>query len=146
MPKSTYPARDIEYQSVLTDMRAYQNYVQSLADVLGSKMKAIAIITASGFGLKVDGIRIKSPLSVKPGITTGDVILTSKAAQMKALYNWQIGLEIAGVIVWSDLPSSLKSKTKITSVTLGLRTFFRNRILTKNGLSGWSDAVTIIPQ
>jgi hypothetical protein len=139
-------ARDIEFNDVLTDMRAYQIYVQSLADVLGNKMKAIAIISASGFGLKVDGIKIKAPLSVRPGISTGDVILTSKAAKMRALYNWQIGLEIAGVIVWSDLPSSLKSTTKVTSLTLDLRTFFRHRTLTKKGLSGWSDAVTIIPQ
>jgi hypothetical protein len=143
----TAAARDVVFQLVLKDMRNYQNYVQTLADALGSKTNAIAVISASGFRLKVDGVTIKLPLSVKPTNAMGEIILTSKAAQMKALYNWQIGfLDAEGNIKWVDLPSSLKSKTKVTSLTLGVRTFFRNRILTKNGLSGWSVAVTIIPQ
>ena len=139
-------ARDVVYNAVLAYMRSYQIYVQTLADGLSTKARAIGIIAASGFGLKVDGVRIKSPLSVIPGAASGTVILNSKAARSKALYNWQKGYEVAGIVVWADLPSSTKSKVLISSLTLNLRTYFRNRTLTKNGLSGWSDAVTIIPQ
>jgi len=140
-------ARNVDYQKVITDMRNYRNFVQSLADASGSKTMAIAIISASGFGLKVDGVRIKPPLAVMPGKAIAQVVLTSKSARMKALYYWQIGLfDIEGNLIWSDIPSSLKSKIAVNSLTLGVRTFFRNRILTKNGLSGWSVAVTIIPQ
>jgi len=139
-------ARDIVFNAVLADMRAYQNYVQTLADALGIRLKAIALISASGFSLKVDGVTIKAPLSVKAGLASATVILNSKAARSKAQYNWQIGYEVAGVVIWNDLPSSTKSKVIIGSLTLDVRTFFRNRTLTKNGLSSWSDAVTIIPQ
>jgi hypothetical protein len=141
-------ARDIVYNAVLAYMRSYLTYVQTLADNSVTKVKAIGLIKASGFSLKVDGVRIKAPLSVIPGAASGTVVLNSKAARSKALYNWQIGYLAPpdGPIVWSDLPSSTKSKVTIGSLTLNMRTCFRNRTLTKNGLSGWSDAVTIIPQ
>jgi hypothetical protein len=129
-------------------IRNYQVFVQNLADAAGSRTLAIAIISASGMGLKVDGVTIKPPLSVVPNLASGGVTLNSKAAQSKALYNWQVGyLLLSGpVIDWTDLPSSTKSKVKVNSLSLNVRTFFRNRVLTKNGLSGWSVAVTIIPQ
>ena len=130
-------------------MHSYQIFVQSLADAAGSRTMAITGVKASGFGLKVDGVTIKPlPLSVKPNIASGSVTLNSMAAQSKALYNWQVGYlsPPSGPIVWTDLPSSTKSKVIVNSLALDVRTFFRNRILTKNGLSGWSVAVTIIPQ
>ena len=139
-------ARDLVYQGVLTNNRNFMIYVQTLADAAGSKTQAIAIISASGFGLKVEGIRIKAPLTAELTLVSGQVSLNSKAPKMRALYNWQTGIEVSGIIIWTNLPNTLKSKVKLNSLPLGVRTFFRNRTLTKNGLSGWSVAVTIIPQ
>ena len=131
-------ARDIVFNEVLMNMRNYQSFVQNLADAAGNRTLSIAIISASGFGLKVDGVTIKAPLSVQLNGASGGVTLNSKAAQSKALYNWQVGyLVFPGPdIAWTDLPSSMKSKVVVHSLPLNVRTFFRNRILTKNGLSG----------
>src|ERR1035438_2178174 len=55
-------ARDIKYEVVLTNMRRYQNFVQQLADAAPDRLTAIAIIDASGFGLRVTGVKVKPPL------------------------------------------------------------------------------------
>ncbi len=78
-------ARDVAYNISLDDLLALMAYVQLLADSKTDEIEAIAVIEASGFGLKNKGVRIKPPLSVKQ-LNTDTVRLAAKAAGRKATY------------------------------------------------------------
>src|ERR1035437_6138708 len=80
-------ARNIKYEAVLKDLRIYQNFVQDLADAAPDRPTAIAIIEASGFGLRVNGVREKPPLSAKLTTASGTVKLIAKSAGKKATYD-----------------------------------------------------------
>ncbi|HKR04521.1 MAG TPA: hypothetical protein VJY62_07780 [Bacteroidia bacterium] len=134
-------ARDLQYDIVLNDMYGLQGYVQNLADLAADEATAIAIINASGFGLRNHGVRVKPLLSVKHGDEEGAVKLFSKAAGKRASYEW--GQSPDG-IAWTDLPVTLQAKTTVTGLTVGSKMYYRVRPVLKDGAGFWSPVVSII--
>ncbi|MFI5218747.1 MAG: hypothetical protein ACHQNT_04595 [Bacteroidia bacterium] len=136
-------ARDLEYDNVLEHIHGLLGYVQKLADKAADEAAAIAIIQASGYSLKVNGIFVKPPLSVKQAFATGEVILRAKAAGRRASYDWQMSTDGT---TWSDLPSTLKAKTIVDGLTVDVRTYFRFRAILPSGTGSWSASVSIVVQ
>lgn len=137
-------ARNIKYEVVLKDLRSYQNYVQGLADAAADRPTAIAIIEASGFGLRIEGVKVKPPLSAKLTNASGTVKLIAKSAGIKATYDWEMSLDNG--LTYTALPSTLKAKTMPSGLPLYVRILFRFRTLNGLGLSPWSTAVGITTQ
>ena len=137
-------ARDIRYEAVLKDLRSYQNFVQDLADAASDRPTAIAIIEASGFGLRVFGVRVKPPLSAKLTTVSGAVRLIAISEGKKATYNWQMSLDNG--VTYIDMPSTLVAKAMATGLPLYVKILFRVRTLSGLGLSTWCTAVSIITQ
>jgi hypothetical protein len=136
-------ARDLKYDIVLDDVHGLQGYVQNLADLAVDEATAIAIINASGFGLKNHGVRVKPPLAVKQGSVEGAVDLIAKSAGPRASYEWQ---QSPDGIVWTFLPVTLQAKTKVSGLTIAQRVYFRVRSVLKDGPGTWSASVSIIVQ
>lgn len=140
----TAAARNLKYDVVVNDIRALQRYVQDLADMADSEAEAIAVIQASGFNLKVNGVHVKPDLEVKNGTVSGTVKLIAKAAANRASYNWQQSTN--NQATWTDLPPTLQAKTTVSGLTVGARVFFRFRPVIKGGAGNWSQSVWIIIQ
>jgi len=134
-------ARNLVYDTVLEDIHALQGYVQKLADKAADEATAIAVIQASGFSLRVKGVFIKAPLSVKQSLATGEVILRSKSAGRHAFYDWQISTDGTN---WTDLPSTLKASTIVSGLAVNVRTYFRVRSIIPVGTGSWSGLVSIV--
>ena len=136
-------ARNLKYDVVLTDIHGLENYVQNQADNAVDEATAIAIINASGFSLKVNGVHVKPPLAVKNSPVSGEVILTGKSAGKRASYDWQMS---TNGTTWTDLSSTLQAKTKASGLTLDVRTYFRFRAILPGGTASWSASVSIVVQ
>ncbi|MEP7169705.1 MAG: hypothetical protein ABI855_10080 [Bacteroidota bacterium] len=134
-------ARDLKYDIVLTEVYGLQSYVQGLADIAPDEATAIAIINASGFGLKNRGVRVKPPLAARQGSIGGSIDLIAKSAGKRVSYEWQSSSD---TITWTDLPVTLQAKTKVTGLTSGTRIYFRFRAILKDGVTSWSAFVSII--
>jgi hypothetical protein len=134
-------ARDLKYDIVLDDLHGLQGYVQKVADNSADEPTAIAIINASGFGLKVRGIRVKPDLKLEYGDVSGTVKLIAKSAGARSSYQWQTS---ADGLAWTDLPPSLQAKTSVTRLSPGTRISFRYKAITKDGPGDWSNSVSII--
>jgi hypothetical protein len=134
-------ARDLQYNIMLSDMFGLQGYVQNLADLAPDEATSIAIINASGFGLRNHRVLIKPLLSVKHGDEEGAIKLVAKSAGKRASYEWQ---QSADGIAWSDLPVTLQAKTAVMGLTVGTKMYFRVRPVLKDGAGFWSPPVSII--
>jgi len=136
-------ARDIRYNITNTEIHGLLNYVQTQADNAIDETTAIAIINASGFSLKVNGVHVKPPLAVKQAAATGSVILTAKSAGNRASYDWQMSTDGT---TWTDLESTLQAKTTVSGLTVDVRTYFRFRAILPDGTGSWSALVSIVVQ
>ena len=134
-------ARNVQYDVVLTEIRSLKIYVQTQADNAPDEKTAVAIIEASGFNLRVNGVHMKPPLAVKQAEATGEVILTAKSAGKRASYDWQVSTDGT---TWVDLPSTLKAKTTVSGLTADVRTYFRFRAILSTGTGNWSALVSIV--
>jgi len=133
-------ARDVVFNILKKDLQSYKEYVQSLADAASETTNAIAIIKASGFSLKATGVRIKPPLRAKQSVAAGEVKLFGTANGSKSKYDWQISVDDGAS--YSNLPSTIMAKTVVRGLS-NVKSLFRFRSLSKNGLSEWSVAVMI---
>lgn len=136
-------ARDIEYEKVLDDIHGLLGYVQKTADKAPDTTVAIAMINASGFSLRVNGVFVKPPLAVEQSEATGEIILRAKSAGRRASYDWQKSTDGT---TWTDLPSTLQAKTIVSGLTVDVRTYFRVRAILPSGTQSWSGLVSIVVQ
>ena len=136
-------ARNVAYDVVLDDMHGLQQSIQYNADIAVDEAAAIALIQASGFGLKNHGVRVKAPLEAKQTAVAGEIKLIAKAAGRRASYDWQLSLDGGA---WTNLPSTLTAKTLVTDLTSGTKYYFRVRSILKAGTSAWSVVVSITVQ
>jgi hypothetical protein len=83
-------------------------------------------------------LRHKSLLTVKQLLTTV-VKLIAKAIQGARAYEWQYSVD--GGVTWINLPTTAQANTTVSGLKPGVVTHFRFRVLTKDGLSDWGDAV-----
>jgi len=137
-------ARDIKYEVVLVDMRSYQGFVQDLADHAVDRPTAIAIIDASGFGLRDHSVREKPTLAAKLTTASGTVKLIAKSVGRRATYDWEMSLDNG--VTYTAMPSTMIAKALATGLPLYVRILFRFRSLSGLGLSPWCTAVGILTQ
>jgi hypothetical protein len=137
-------ARNEKYDIVLNDLRDLLTYVQKLADDAGDENAAIAIIQASGFDLKIRGVRVKPDLEVKQGLASGQVRMIAKASPRSegpAMYEWQKSTD---GILWQPIYTTMGSRGVVNGLIVDSRWYFRVRIITKDGSKAWSSVVSII--
>lgn len=134
-------ARDLKYSIVLADIHGLQHYVQKQADNAPDEETAIAIINASGFNLRHQGVHVKPLLAVKQNKVTGAVTLMAKAAGKRAAYEWQQSTDGK---TWVHLPSTLKAKTTVSGLVTDVRTYFRFRAILLTGTGSWSGLVSFV--
>jgi hypothetical protein len=135
--------RDIAYDKVILDKNLWQSYVQGLADKAPDEPTAIAIIQASGYYVRMNGVYIKPKLAAKNGPVSGSVKLTAQSAG-RASYEWQVSTDNG--TTWTNLPPSLQAKTIAYGLAIGQPHAFRFRSVTKTGPGNWSDAIVWVVQ
>ena len=119
---------------------------------IANQTDAAAYIAAAGMIPKKERQKNTKPeFGIKQG-ATGEVVLTSLAAKIDgkrvdAIYYWQYGLMVAGVLTWYDLPETVNQcQTTATGMPTGQTVSFRKATKTKKGgLSAWSVVKTISP-
>ncbi len=134
-------ARDQKYEAVLDDVHDWLSYVQSLADNAADEVTAIAIIEASGFSVKVRGVIVRPPLSVKNGSVSGTMLLTARGGGPRTSHEWQSS---PNAVTWTNHPSTIKAKTEISGFIKLSTVYFRHRVIRSTGPDPWSQPVNII--
>lgn len=139
--KGTAAARDLKYEVVLQDTRDLLSYVQKLADSSADEATAVAIIQASGFNLKVNGVYIKPPLAAKNGAVSGTILLSAALGGKRGSHEWQMSLNNQN---WTGLPPTTKAKTQVDNLQRLSVQHFRHRLITNQGPEEWSQSVSVV--
>jgi len=127
-------ARDAAAKVLKVDLNNERAYVESLVNA--NPANAAEIVAAAGMSLHKPPTRSKPPLAIQAGATSGTVKLVAKATQGAAANDWQVSTD--GGKTWVDLPSTTKATTTVANLTPGTTVQFRQRVLTKDGVSDWS--------
>ena len=131
--------RDIKLNVVRTDVFDWMAFIQSLADHAKDYDTAIAIIQAAGFGVKVNGVRIKAPFALtnKKGAKGVAVIKMKKVKAVKGLttYEWRYSKD-AG-LTWIPLLSGSVANNLIEGLTSGATIIAQGRAIADKIASAW---------
>jgi hypothetical protein len=84
--------------------------------------------------------RGKPPFEAKHGRVSGTVHLVARAAKTRASYDWQ---QSSDDVVWIDLPRTVRADAHVSGLVAGLRYWFRYRTVTREGVSDWSEVVSL---
>ncbi len=131
--------RDNKVKTLVADMKGLQGYVQQI--VTANPGNAAAIADDASMTLRKVGSRSKPPLAVKQTVS-GTVKLVAKATKGAKSNNWQYSTD--GGKTWIDVPPTTKASTTIPNLTPGTTVEYRQRVLTKAGLSDWSQTVSAL--
>jgi len=142
-------ARDVTYETVLTDAHQLQGYVQTLADALHNTLKAIALIESSGFDVSLHEAHSKSDFSAKPTKINGQIKLMINVKKMcmgekRYSVKWQSSPDDGKTT--ADLPTTLKGSTLVSGLTAGTWMYFRFMVVLKDGEHGWSAWIKALVQ
>ncbi len=142
-------ARDVTYDTVITDAHQLQGYVQSLADALHNTLKAIALIESSGFDVSLHTPHTKSDFSAKPTKISGQLKLAINVKKMcmgekRYSVKWQSSPDDGKTPL--DLPTTLKGSTLVSGLTVGTWMYFRFLVVLKDGEHGWSAWLKVLVQ
>ena len=116
-------------------------YINALA--LANQTLAVSIIETALCVVIVRKARTVIDFQYKMGPGTGNIRLISAACnvggkRVGGTYEFQYGYMVAGVMVWTSLPSQKNCKILLTGMATGVLTFFRKRSSTvKGGMSAW---------
>jgi hypothetical protein len=136
----TASARDEAFVVARQAMQTYQQYVQQKADA--DPEEAASIITGAGLRVRLPSSRRKSLFAARPGLRSGEVVLEAKAPSKRTRYEWEASSD--GGQTWVSRGKTLQSKTTIDELPVGEYAHFRYRVLTKDGLSDWSDPLEVL--
>ena len=134
--------RNAAHNVVVSDMRGWERYVQSLIDAEPDPDQKMIIASSSGFDVKVNGVYAKPDLKITQLNTPGMVKLVGKAPAKTAAYEWQMSSNNG--TTWITLPVSNSTKTTVSGLIAGTRYVFRYRSTVKNVTSGWCSPVSFI--
>ena len=137
--KGTANARNAKKAVVIRDLQLLRNYVQMIAD--NDADHAEQIITSALMAIKKLTPRQKRETAVKQGIGSGIVELFAVRAAAKALYQWQMSTDMK---VWTNLPQTFLTKTTVTGLVAGTTYYFRYQVVTRAGVSDWSQIISIL--
>jgi hypothetical protein len=116
------------------DLSNERAYVELRANA--DPANASKIADAAGMSLHKPRARTKAPLAAKAGTVSGVVHLTALHAAGAKANEWQYSADAGKT--WVDLPSTTKAATTVTNLTPGTTVQFRQRAVTKSGVSDWS--------
>jgi hypothetical protein len=131
--------RNVKLQDLTQSLHTTRTYVEGIANADPSN--APATIKAAGLLVKKARAHTKQELAVKQGAIPGTVTILAKSAGTRATYSWQWSLDDKA---WTDLPQTLKARTSMVNLAVGVTHYFRFRVLDKAGLGEWSDAVSLM--
>ena len=138
--KGAVETRNAKLAIVKGDLENLRTYVQSVS-AAANPSNAAALIESAGMTTRKVTLHDKPELSIKQGSVSGTVVVTAKAADKRAAYDWQYSTDQK---TWSNAPGSLQAKTAITGLTSGTTYYFRFRGLTKAGEGAYSQVVQIL--
>ena len=130
--------RNARVEDIHNDMRQLGTYVQTVANQHAED--AEAVVACSGMTVKQTAGPVKADFTVKPGKTSGSVMLYVLHPGTEASFNWQYSSD---GVRWIDEKSTTQSSRPIDNLTPGVLYFFRYSILTRDGTSDWSDPITL---
>jgi len=126
--------RDLAIKALKVDLNNERAYVELVANA--DPANAAQIVEDAGMKLHQAHARDKPPLAVKAGVTSGTVQVVAKATKGAKANDWQMSTD--GGKTWVDIPSTTKATTTVANLTPATTVQFRQRVLTKAGLSDWS--------
>jgi hypothetical protein len=136
--KGKAPGAVIDRDAALKTLKVALNNERAYVELVvnADPANAAKIADAAGMSLHKPRVRTKAPLAAKAGTTSGVVHLTALRAQGAKANEWQLSTD--GGKTWVDLPSTTKAATTVTNLTPSTTVQFRQRAVTKNGVSDWS--------
>jgi len=123
-PTGSVEARNAAVELVKTDLRFLKSDVQTAAD--NNHAKAAVIITSAAMDVKEINPHGKRQNTAQDDTEEGSVTLTGEGA---GPHEWRMSLDEK---VWTALPASRTSKSKIKNLTSGTVYFFQNRRMLTN--------------
>lgn len=137
--KGTREDREAKLAVVSNALRRIQGAVQHAADDAGEE--GAAVIERAGLQVKRRGTRSKANLTARRGPVSGEARLVAKSAGDRVSYEWQRSFD---GVTWSGVPSTRKANTVVRGLTPGVWVYFRHRVVTKDGVSDWGQAVSLL--
>ena len=138
--KGAVETRNAKLVVVRSDLEHLRAYVQTVA-YAANPSNAEAIIQSAGMAVRRRTLHDKAALAVKVGSVSGTVTLAAKAAAPRASYFWQYSTDQK---TWTNVPPTLKAKTGVAGLTLGIVYYFRVQALTKTALGDWGQIVSLL--
>jgi hypothetical protein len=135
----TAAERDARLETVVLALSSLRRYVQHVANA--SPGEAEAIIASAGMSVKRSSGHPKPAFEAKQGPVSGTALLVAKAPKTRASYDWQSSLD---GIVWVDLERTMRADTAVSGLVACNRYLFRYRVLKKDGVGDFSDAVSLL--
>lgn len=135
----TKEARDNARVALVALLHGIHAYVQGLASA--NPAQADVIAKAASMTLRKAPVTHKSDLAVKPK-SEGVVHVAAKALKGAKAHEWQYSTD--GGKTWSSAPSTTKSSTLIAGLQPGASVQVKHRMVTKSGVTDWSDPVSAI--
>jgi hypothetical protein len=132
-------ARNATRAVVHADLRYVQSFVQSIADARPAE--AASIVESSGLNVKRSSGHGKADFDVKVGPVSGSVHLYARAAKTRSSYDWEHSID---AVTWIRVASTVRADTVIPNVAPRTRNYFRFRRVTKEGVGGWSQVVSVL--
>ena len=131
-------ARQARAQQVHNGLMTLARYVQQVADEHPGQQAAI--IARAGMSVKNARGPSKPPFEAKKLPVSGAVHLFARAARGRASYDWQYGTDQDN---WLLAAPTVRADAKLYGLAHGALYFFRYRTVTKEGISGWSQVVSL---
>jgi hypothetical protein len=137
--KGAAATRDLQQKALLKVMDELRAYVQAIANSMPGQEEAV--ILSAKMGVKVYATRPPHTFAALWGTASGSADLHAPFVAGRKSVFWQWSTDSK---TWNDLPPTLKSSTTVANLTPGTTYYFRYRVLTKAGLSDWSQPVSLL--
>ncbi len=139
--KAKTTKRNVARRALILCLSHTKDHVQGVAEQQLSVADAVAVITSAGMFVKKATKPSKAELSARQGAISGDVQLIARAVADTAAYYWQWSTDQQ---TWTRAADTLTARTTISGLTAGTRVFFRFHALTRNGVTAWSQVVSLL--
>jgi hypothetical protein len=124
---------------VHSELMSLRSYVQQVADEHPGE--EATVIARAGMNVKNARGPSKPPFEAKRLEVSGSVHLYARAARGRASYEWQYA---KGEDAWLFAPPTVRADATLHGLVRGAVYFFRYRTVTKEGVSAWSQRVSLV--
>jgi hypothetical protein len=107
----------------------------------GDPATATAMIVSTGLSTRKHTMYVKAQLTPKYGYSTGEVLLSARAAKGRAAYLFEYSLDGN---TWTAVPQSLVTRVHVSGLTPATIYYFRFRAQTRKGMTEYSSVVSFI--